>query len=146
MVACCAVAVNFRSGNHKSIFAKLTPFERRTLEAVGLACSAHSIVEEEPIFANAALLSVSDSTLNAVSFSGADLTITVDNCPVCRTDNAGLIAVTCDVGVAETHLRKHVPSEALKTDIRVVAIANETANTARRLTRAVSQKITTGAR
>lgn len=143
MVASCAVAVNFRSGNQESVFAKLTPFERRAREAVGLACSAQSIVEEEPVFANDALLSVSESTLNTVSFSGADFTICVDHCPVCRTEKAGLIAVACDVRIAETHFRKHVPSEALKADIIVVIIAHKTADTARRLAGAVSQKVTT---
>jgi hypothetical protein len=145
MVACRAVAVNLRPGNHKSVFAKLTPFERRAPEAVGLACSAQSVVEEEPVFANAALLSVPDNTLNTVCFSGADFAICVDHCPVCRTDKAGLIAVACNVGTAETHLRKHVPSEALKADIMVVVIADETANTARRFARASSQKVTTDA-
>jgi hypothetical protein len=146
MIARCAVAVNLRSWNHKSVFAKLTPFKRRTLEAIGLACSAQCVVEEEPAFTNAALLSVSDSTLNTVSIGGADFAIPVDSCPVRRTDKTGLIAVACDVGLAETHLRKHVPSEALKTDIRVVVIASETTNTARRFARAVSQKVTTDAR
>jgi hypothetical protein len=91
-------------------------------------------------------LSVSDSTLNAVSIGGADFTVAVGYSPVCRTDKAGLIAVACDVGVAEAHLRKHVPSEALKTDISIVVIANETANTAFGLTRTISQKVTTDTR
>ncbi len=138
MIASCAVAVNFRLGNQESIFAKLASFERGTFEAAGFACSADRIVEEESVFANAALLSVSDSTLDAVFFGDADFTHLVDKCPIGRTYKTRLVAVACDVEIAEANLRKHVPSKTLKANIMVVFIAEETTNTANGLARAVS--------